>query len=106
MPRKLRLEYASAIYRVVNRAKTGVKISSVARRAGNCFWRPWMRWAGREKELSRRAKGDKRKVRLGRQLRAETTMALGWIARRLQMGTSGYVNYLLYQRQKATKRII
>jgi hypothetical protein len=32
-----------------------------------------------EKELSRRAKDDKGKVRLARQLRAETTMTLGWI---------------------------
>ncbi len=54
-----------------------------------------------EKEFSRRAKGDKGKVRLVWQLRAETTMTLGWIARRLQMGTGGYVNHLLYQRRKA-----
>jgi hypothetical protein len=59
-----------------------------------------------EKELPRRAEGDQGKVQLARQLRAETTMALGWISRRLQMGTGGYVNYLLYQRRKAGKRII
>ena len=59
-----------------------------------------------EKEFPRRAKGDKGKVRLARQLRAETTMTLGWMARRLQMGKGGYVNYLLYQRRKAGKRII
>jgi hypothetical protein len=29
-----------------------------------------------EKELSRRAKGDKKKVRMARQLRTETTMTL------------------------------
>jgi hypothetical protein len=51
-----------------------------------------------EKELSRRAKGDKGKVRLARQLRAETTMTLGWIARRLQMGSWTYVSNLLREK--------
>jgi hypothetical protein len=59
-----------------------------------------------EKDLSWRVKGDQGKVRLARQLRAETTMTLGWIARRLKMGMGRYVNYLLYQRRKAGKRII
>jgi hypothetical protein len=45
-----------------------------------------------EKELSRRAKGDKRKVRLARQLRAETTMTLGWMASRT------YVSNLLREK--------
>jgi hypothetical protein len=31
-----------------------------------------------EKDLSWRVKGDKGKVRMARQLRAETTMTLGW----------------------------
>jgi hypothetical protein len=47
-----------------------------------------------EKELPRRAKDDKGKVRLARQLRAETTVTLGWIARQLQTGTGGYENHL------------
>ena len=51
-----------------------------------------------EKELPRRAKGDKGKVRLARQLRAETTMTLGWIARRLQMGSWTYVSNLLREK--------
>jgi hypothetical protein len=39
-------------------------------------------------------------------LRPETVMPVKWIAERLQMGTGGYVNHLLYQRRKAGKRII
>ena len=48
-----------------------------------------------EKELSQRAKGDKTKVALARRLRAETTMTLRWIARRLEMGSWTYVANLL-----------
>jgi hypothetical protein len=33
-------------------------------------------------------------------LRAETTMAVGWIAERLAMGTRGYLNHLLCRRRK------
>jgi hypothetical protein len=40
-----------------------------------------------DEELDRRRKGDKKKIQLARQLRAETTMSLSWIARRLQMGS-------------------
>jgi hypothetical protein len=50
-----------------------------------------------EKELSRRAKGDKEKVALARRLRAETTMTLRWIASRLHMGTWTYVSNLLHE---------
>jgi putative transposase len=52
-----------------------------------------------EKELSERRKGDKAKVKLARQLRAETTMTLSWIARRLQMGTWTYVSNLLREKK-------
>ena len=51
-----------------------------------------------EKELSQRLKGDKGKVELARQLRAETTMTLDWIARRLQMGRWTYVSNLLREK--------
>ena len=37
-------------------------------------------------------------------LRPETVLTAKWIAERLQMGTGGYVNHLLYQRRKAGKR--
>jgi hypothetical protein len=45
-----------------------------------------------EKELPRRAKGDKKKVRVARQLRTETTMTLGWMA------TRTYVSKLLREK--------
>ena len=54
-------------------------------------------WA--QKELSQRRKGDKGKVKLARQLRAETTMTLRWIAARLQMGSWTYVSNLLREKQ-------
>jgi putative transposase len=50
-----------------------------------------------EKELSAKAKGDKGKVKLARQLRAETTMTLRWIADRLHMGSWTYVSNLLQE---------
>ncbi len=52
-----------------------------------------------EKELSERRKGDKGKVKLARQLRADTTMTLRWIADRLQMGSWTYVSNLLREKQ-------
>lgn len=48
-----------------------------------------------EASLQKRPKGDKAKVLLARQLRAETTMSLKWIAARLQMGSWTYVSNLL-----------
>jgi hypothetical protein len=57
------------------------------------------RW--REEDLSRRTKGDAVKVALVARLRAETVMTVKWIAERLQMGSPGYVNHLLYRRRKA-----
>jgi len=48
-----------------------------------------------ESELTRRRKGDKHKVALARQLRAETTMTLAWIAEHLRMGSWSYVSNLL-----------
>ena len=56
------------------------------------------RW--QEADLKTRSKGDPVKVALAARLRAETTMTVGWIAERLAMGTSGYLNHLLYRRWK------
>jgi REP element-mobilizing transposase RayT len=56
------------------------------------------RW--REEDLGRRAKGDAVKVALAARLRAETVMTVKWIAERLQMGSPGYANLLLYRRRK------
>jgi REP element-mobilizing transposase RayT len=48
-----------------------------------------------ETDLAQRRKGDAGKVRIARRLRRETTMTLGWIARRLQMGVWTHVSNLL-----------
>jgi hypothetical protein len=53
-------------------------------------------WA--EKELARRRKGDKGKVKLARQLRTGTTMTLRWIADRWQMDSWTYVSNLLREK--------
>ena len=52
-------------------------------------------------DLQSRPKGDPAKVALAARLRAETTMPVGWIAERLQMGTRGHLNQLLYRRRKS-----
>ncbi|HZQ45470.1 MAG TPA: hypothetical protein VFC07_00540 [Verrucomicrobiae bacterium] len=54
-----------------------------------------------EKDLSRRRKGDKTKVKLVRQLRVETTMPLRGIAGRLRRGNWNYVSNL--PREKPSK---
>jgi hypothetical protein len=46
-------------------------------------------WA--EADLAVQRKGDRRKVRVARRLRQETTMTLQWIADRLKMGTWTHV---------------
>jgi hypothetical protein len=48
-------------------------------------------------DLKLRAKGDEAKVAIARRLRAETTVPASWIAARLSMGTTSYVNHLLYR---------
>ena len=57
------------------------------------------RW--NEAELKTRPKGDAVKVALAARLRAETTLTVGWIAERLEMGTRGHLNHLLYRRRKS-----
>ena len=57
------------------------------------------RW--QEQDLGLRTKGEAVKVALGARLRSETVMTVKWIAKRLRMGTPGYVNHLLYRRRKA-----
>jgi putative transposase len=57
-----------------------------------------MKWE--EAELARRKKGDVKKVRLARRLRAETTMTLKWIAQRLKMGTWTHVANRLHHVKK------
>jgi putative transposase len=48
-------------------------------------------------DLRARRKGDRQKVRLARELRADTTVSLKWIAQRLEMGSWTYVSNLLRQ---------
>lgn len=49
-----------------------------------------------QKELRTTLKGDKRKIRIAKRLREETTMTLKWIAERLNMGTWTHVANRLY----------
>ena len=56
------------------------------------------RW--NEADLKTRRKGDVAKVALAERVRRETTMTVGWIAERLQVGTRGHLNHLLYRRRK------
>jgi hypothetical protein len=58
-----------------------------------------LRWA--PEELKRRRKGDPKKVRIARRLRAETTMTLKWVAAELHMGAWTHVSNLVSrQRQR------
>ncbi len=53
-----------------------------------------------EKDLGKRSKGDAVKVEIAMRLRRETTMAVGWIAGRLGMGSRDAVNNLLCRKRK------
>jgi REP-associated tyrosine transposase len=55
-------------------------------------------------ELGRRRKGDPQKVRIAMRLRRETTMTLGWVARRLAMGTPAHLAHLLYWRGREREK--
>jgi len=58
-----------------------------------------LKW--REEELMRLRKGDKGKVGLALEMRRHTTMPMAWIAKRLRMGSAGYLKWLLSQAKKA-----
>jgi REP element-mobilizing transposase RayT len=53
-----------------------------------------------EADLASRPKGDLQKVKIAARLRTETTVTVAWIAGRLRMGTTGYVNNRLYRQRK------
>ena len=53
--------------------------------------------------LKQRRKGDGVKVVLAKELRRGTTLPLSWIAGRLNMGSRGYLAWLL-SRRKASRR--
>jgi len=57
-------------------------------------------WA--ESELAGRAKGDARKIRIARRLRAETAVTLKWIAAALHMGTWTHVANRLSEKPTQT----
>ena len=48
-----------------------------------------------KEHLQARLKGDPHKVQIARELRARTTMPMAWIARELNMGSRGYLAWLL-----------
>lgn len=54
----------------------------------------------KEAELLKHRKGDRRKVKIARRLRQETTMTLKWIADRLKMGTWTHVSNRLHHLRK------
>jgi len=57
-----------------------------------------------EKDLERRRKGDRWKVRFAARLRTETTMTLKWIAERLRMGSWKHLNGRLYEYRTKSRR--
>lgn len=56
------------------------------------------RWSAAD--LAQRRKGDAQKLRIARRLRRETTMTLGWIAGRLNMGAAGSLANMLRRAKK------
>ena len=58
-------------------------------------------WA--EKDLKRKSKGDRKKVKIAQRLRAERTVTLKWIAEELQMGTWTDVSNLLSKHRRKQK---
>ena len=55
----------------------------------------------RQADLKTWRKGDPAKVPLAALLRPETTLSVGWIAERLEMGTRGHLIHLLYRLRKS-----
>jgi putative transposase len=59
-----------------------------------------------EADLTNRRKGDGEKLAIARRLRRETTMTLAWIARRLQMGSGGYLANCLRENQALNHAVV
>jgi hypothetical protein len=57
-----------------------------------------------EKALTRRRKGNPGKLAIAQRLRRETTVTLGWVAKRLQMGTRTHLAHLLYWQGRGRKK--
>ena len=85
------------------REQTGPNHAGAERRESEAAWAG--QWLAAElkrldwtaAELADRRKGDPQKVELARQIRAETTMTLAWIAEKLNMGAAGSLANLLRQ---------
>jgi REP element-mobilizing transposase RayT len=86
---------AAAADRVASNHYGSDRFESSEERARRIIARELKRLGWAESELTRRCKGDRRKVALARRLRAETTMSLAWIAEKLRMGSWSYVSNLL-----------
>jgi hypothetical protein len=52
-----------------------------------------------QQELAMRKKGDRKKLKIARRLRRQTTVTWQWIADRLQMGAAGHVAGLCYDKK-------
>src|ERR1035438_8999950 len=55
-----------------------------------------------EEQIARWRKGHPLKVSLAARLRAETTVTLDWIAKRLRMGARAHLTHLLYLHEHAS----
>jgi len=94
-----RLELLAAAAERVGRSHYGVERQEAGEVKAERLVREGLQelgWA--EKQLAERRKKDKGKVKLARQLRAQTTMTLRWIAERLRMGSWTYVSNLLREK--------
>src|SRR5213592_4928564 len=88
MPRKLRLRMGAEHY-CRERAETAeAKAQRIAEQE-------LKRLRGSAQGLESHRKGDKRKLRIARRFREETTMTLTWIARRLRMESKIHLTQLL-----------
>jgi REP element-mobilizing transposase RayT len=118
MPRQLRIEYPGAVYHVMNRGDRREPIFCddldhkrfLATPAEACTKTDWQVHAyclmpnhfrlvveTPNSAFAHRPKGDARKVRMARRLRAETSVTLKWIAEHLHMGTWTHVANRLSQ---------
>jgi len=90
MPRQLRIEYAGAIYHVMSRGarRKAIFLDDV------------------EEDLRQRPKGDPAKIALAARPRKETTLTIGQIAQRLQMGSRNTLNNHLHQWRKTNEATV
>lgn len=113
VPRQMRIECPGGIYHVLNR---GDRREAIFRDDGDChdfiktlaeacqktgFQVHALGW--KESHLSQRPKTDSEKVGMRARLRAETTMTIGQIAQRLQIGTRNTLSAKLQERKAANE---